>query len=71
MSNKTEKKLRLLFDYQRFEKEPALGRIIEQVEGGVKELSDDELSFVNAAGVTTTGSDKQIRVGTNYGLGDE
>ena len=50
MSNKTEKKLRLLFDYQRFEKEPALGRIIEQVEGGVKELSDDDLALVNAAG---------------------
>ena len=50
MSNKTEKKLRLLFDYQRFENEPALGRIIEQVEGGITELSDDDLALVNAAG---------------------
>ena len=46
-----EKKLKNLFDYQRFEKNPRLQKIIDQ-SGSLckKELSDDELTFVNAAG---------------------
>ena len=48
-----EKKLKKLFDYQRFEKNERLEKIIKETEsryGG--ELSDDDLSLVNAAGET-------------------
>lgn len=46
-----ERKLKTLFDYQKFEKNPRLEKLISETENRyAKELSDDELTFVNAAG---------------------
>ena len=46
-----EQKLEKLFDYQRFEKNERLEKQIREAENRYcKELSDDDLSFVNAAG---------------------
>ena len=47
-----ESKLKSLFDYQRFEKNPRLAKLIAETESRVaaRELSDDDLEFVNAAG---------------------
>ncbi|MBQ7583954.1 MAG: hypothetical protein IJT24_05030 [Lachnospiraceae bacterium] len=48
-----EKKLRKLFDYQKFEKEPELQGVIDGAESeynGVRKLTDDELEFA-AGGV--------------------
>ena len=47
-----EKKLKALFDYQRFEGNAALAALIRETEQreAVRELSEDELAFVNAAG---------------------
>lgn len=46
-----EKKLKKLFDYQRFEKNERLEKIIKETESRYgEELSDDDLSLVNAAG---------------------
>ncbi len=46
-----EKKLKMLFDYQRFEKNAKLEKLISETQDSfAKELSDDELLFVNAAG---------------------
>ena len=46
-----EKKLKNLFDYQRFEKNERLEKIIEETESRYKgELSDEDLAFVAAAG---------------------
>ena len=51
-----EKKLKKLFDYQRFEKNERLEKIIRETESRyAKELSDDDLSLVNAAGETQVG----------------
>ena len=48
-----EKKLKMLFDYQRFEKNPHLEKLIEETESRAAQLlSDDDLFFVNAAGET-------------------
>ena len=49
----SEKTLSALFDYQLFENDPSLQKFIDEVEneyGG--EISDDDLSFVSAAGET-------------------
>ena len=46
-----EKKLKKLFDYQQFEKNPELEKLIAQTcDKYSGELSDDVLSQVNAAG---------------------
>ena len=46
-----EEKLRSLFDFQRFEKNPRLESIISQTAGKqAVELSDEMLLLVNAAG---------------------
>lgn len=46
-----EKKLKLLFDYQSFENSPRLGRLIAEARSaGKRALSDDDVSFLNAAG---------------------
>ena len=48
--------LERLFDYQRFENDSRLGGMIRETEtryglrGGMQELSDDDLMFLNAAG---------------------
>ena len=46
----TEQKLKKLFDYQRFEKNPRLKQMINAAEGDIEELPDEALFFVNAAG---------------------
>ena len=48
----TEGLLKGLFDFQRFEGDPALQRLIEETEARYfrEELSDDALSMVSAAG---------------------
>lgn len=46
-----ENKLKKLFDYQKFEHNEKLAAIISETERrNSRELSDDDLSFVNAAG---------------------
>ena len=46
-----ENKLKKLFDYQRFEKNEKLEKLINEAEWRyAAELSDDDLSKVNAAG---------------------
>lgn len=46
-----EQKLKKLFDYQRFEKNEKLEKLIRETESRyAKELSDDDLALVNAAG---------------------
>ena len=49
-------KIRKLFDYQRFEKEPKLQRVIDS-STGKRKMSDDELEFV--AGGVMTGDDPE------------
>ena len=46
--NNTEQKLKKLFDFQKFNKNQKLDRLIEEAEG--VELTDEDLSKVNAAG---------------------
>ena len=47
-----EKLLTGLFDFQKFEADPTLQRLIDEVEGRltIEELSDDALSLLSAAG---------------------
>lgn len=46
-----DEKLKKLFDYQRFENNSRLAKIIAETENRCgRELSDEELYFVNAAG---------------------
>ncbi len=46
-----EKKLNAMFDYQKFEKNTSLAKLIAETENRyAAELSDDDLGFVNAAG---------------------
>lgn len=46
-----EKKLNAMFDYQKFEKNSSLAKLIAETENRyAAELSDDDLGFVNAAG---------------------
>ena len=48
-----EKKLKNIFDFQRFEKNERLEKLIRETESRyAAELSDDDLSLVNAAGDT-------------------
>ena len=50
-----EGKLKALFDYQRFEGNPALRQVIDEVHSRhtARELSLDEMNWVAAAGVPT------------------
>lgn len=46
-----EKKLKSLFDYQRFEQNARLNKLISETENRyARELSDDDLAMVAAAG---------------------
>lgn len=46
-----DKKLKMLFDYQRFEKNQRLEELIRETESRyAKELSEEDLSLVSAAG---------------------
>lgn len=50
-----ENKLSRLFDFQKFEKNNALEALIAESENRyARELSDDDLEFVNAAGEMTS-----------------
>lgn len=50
----TERVLKRLFDFQKYEKNPRLERMIREAEGDATVLSDDELSRVSAAGEVDT-----------------
>ncbi len=55
-----EKKLRSLFDYQRFENNKGLERLIRDTESRYsKALNDDDLFSVNAAGTVDEGDKKK------------
>ena len=45
-----ENKLKSLFDFQRFENNPRLAKVIKDTECYAEELSDDDLFMVAAAG---------------------
>jgi hypothetical protein len=59
----TGRKLKKLFDFQRFEKDPGLQSVIDgvtQKKSGVNKLSDDDLEFVaGGAGKSTIPDDPQ------------
>ena len=70
-----EKKLKRLLDYQRFEKNEKLEKLIRETESRyAKELSDDDLSLVSAAGEETSPAEepphrrkqRQRRSGKSY-----
>ena len=48
-----EQKLKKLFDFQKFEQNQKLSKMIDDAESEGVLLTDEELSFVNAAGETT------------------
>ena len=49
-----EDKLKKAFDYQHFEENSHLGKVIRKTEAGIgAPLTDDELASVNAAGTIT------------------
>ncbi len=48
-----EKKLKKLFDYQRFEKNPDLEKLIREASPEKVMLSDDDVDGLNAAGLST------------------
>lgn len=70
-----EKKLKKLFDYQRFEQNDKLEKLIHETESRyAKGLSDDDLSFVNAAGEPVTSGainieNHTISADSSYGAG--
>lgn len=45
-----EKKLKQLFDYQKFEKNPRLDTMLAEAEGRCAAIDDEDLSLVSAAG---------------------
>ena len=57
-----EKKLKKLFDYQRFEKNEKLEKLIRDTESRyATELSDDDLSLVSAAGEETLFTENNVK----------
>lgn len=61
-----EKKLKMLFDYQRFEKNASLEALIREAQTDyARELSDEELFMVAAAGEITEKTDPKD---TQYGV---
>ena len=51
----TELKLKKLFDFQKFEQNQKLSKMIDDAESEGVLLTDEELSFVNAAGEVAPG----------------
>ncbi len=45
MNEQIGKKLKALFDYQRFEQASGLQEVIDSTDNGIRKLSDDELAF--------------------------
>ena len=70
-----ENKLKKLFDYQRFEQNEKLEKLIHETENRYASgLSDDDLSFVNAAGEPVTSGainieNSTIEPDSSYGAG--
>ncbi len=60
-----EKKLKKLFDYQKFEKNPRLEKLIGESEARYKaaELSDENLEMVSAAGEASAILKKHDKLG--------
>ncbi len=56
-----ERKLKTLFDFQKFEGNSALQSVIDSVHSryAVRELNMDEMEWVNAAGSTVARPDKK------------
>ena len=56
-----ERKLKNLFDFQKYEGNPALQSVIDSVHSRytVRELSLDDMEWVNAAGTGTTRPEKK------------
>ena len=56
-----EGKLKALFDYQKFEGNPALQQVIDSVHArySVRELSLDDMEWVSAAGVPNQANGKK------------
>ena len=58
-----EKKLRALFDFQKYEQNADLQKVIDRVHARYNSraqlLDDDDVEFVNAAGVQDTGMKKK------------
>ena len=63
-----EKKLKILFDFQRFEHNERLEKLIHETEGRcTRKLSDEELGMVNAAGELETGTNSGGTTGNPFG----
>ncbi len=61
-----EDKLKNLFDFQRFERNDKLEKLIQETENRyARELSDDQLFLVNAAGEVERNTVSGERAGTN------
>ena len=54
-NNNFQQLLTALFDYQEIEENPQLKKLIDKSQIYSRELSDDELDFVNAAGEIDNG----------------
>ena len=59
---KNEEKLKKLFDFQKFEQNQRLAKMINKAEYDAVELSDDALSLVNAAGVRDQKQNKFMQI---------
>ena len=55
-----ENKLARLFDYQKFEGNKELEALINSSRNSVRDLSDDELDMVSAAGVSSQGKFEDV-----------
>ena len=62
-----EGKLKTLFDFQKFEGNPALQQVIDSVHSryAVRELSMDEMEWVSAAGLVTKTRTKEDQQDAN------
>ncbi|MCQ2530034.1 MAG: hypothetical protein MJ086_02105 [Lachnospiraceae bacterium] len=67
-----ENKLKNLFEYQRFEKNEKLEKLISQTESRFeRELSEDDLFFVNAAGDYVSMDPEKFEGDNIWGEGQE
>ncbi len=65
-----EKKIGLLFDYQKYEKNADLQAVIDAVHArySAKKLSDDEVEFVAAAGGSETALKRDRPLGDSHDI---
>ena len=70
MQENIGKKLRALFDFQRFEEEPGLQKVISDTvnsSSNIKRLSDDELEYAaGGVGVQNPKDEKPLLIGRAY-----